>query len=296
MGERPSSVAQYGNRQLEDEANVFEHNAWDNVKWTEEMEQQASEVVARQHERAVSAEKAARIVDSAAGHWDAFYRQHANRFFKDRHWLRIEFPELFPAEPLAKPFRVLEVGCGAGNTVFPLLEAVADPNYHVVACDFAASAVEVVRANPLYAGKRCTAFVWDAAKEDQPLDLIPDGSIDVAVLIFVLSAMHPGDFDAALARLYRALAPGGVLLFRDYGQYDLAQLRFKDGHCLGGGFYARGDGTCVYFFSQADVERLAATAGFTVEQSAADRRLIVNRGKKLQMQRVWIQAKLRKPL
>lgn len=46
------------------------------------------------------------------------------------------------------------------------------------------------------------------------------------------------------------MKPGGVVLFRDYGLYDQAMLRFSAGHKLMERFYVRQDGTRAYYFSE----------------------------------------------
>ena len=68
------------------------------------------------------------------------------RFFKDRHWTLREFAELSgidQEEEGSSPFVLLEVGCGAGNLAFPLLEERS--NLRVLACDFSPRAVEIVK-------------------------------------------------------------------------------------------------------------------------------------------------------
>lgn len=96
----------------------------------------------------------------AAKFWDAFYAKNQNNFFKDRHWLDVEFPEIFRDMQPGKRTTIMEVGCGAGNTVFPLLESRKTDDIFVYACDFSATAIDVVKSSPSYDTSRCEAFVF----------------------------------------------------------------------------------------------------------------------------------------
>ncbi len=244
----------------------------------------------------MSEEDRERLQNDAGKNWDDFYGTHKNHFFKDRNWLFTEYPELSAYDD-GEERSLLEIGCGAGNTVYPILERMRNPRLTVFCCDYSPNAVELVRKCKDFEPDRCRPFVLDASKSDWSADVpFAPGSLDCALLIFMLSAMEPGEQMRKLARrLFAYLKPGGLVLFRDYGQYDLAQLRFKEGRCIADNFYARGDGTRCYFFSQADVTALFTEAGFEEVQNRLDTRLQVNRGKQQKMYRVWVQAKYRKP-
>ncbi|KXS20574.1 methyltransferase [Gonapodya prolifera JEL478] len=369
----------FGTRILQDQSRVFEHNAWDHAEWNPEQEKVAKKIVegqVKEREKRGPRDENEPELQEPSLPWDAFYSRNENKFFKDRHWLSVEFPELTslrnarrrvretptsPSSDVAETdldvrhwplrfqreferqkrvrvtsesdgvdgelavggsedvydpvFRVLECGCGTGSTIFPLLDewAQADeplpgeengndelsdsvlnppPTIFVNGCDFAETAVELVKGNPAYSTASCNAFVYDLTSDD-PMALEPN-SIDVITCIFVLSALDPVKWERAASNIARVLRPGGILLFRDYARYDLTQLRFKGNRLLKESLYTRGDGTMVYFFDEAELSTLFPPSVFTIEKSGVDRRLIVNRGRQVKMYRCWLQAKIRK--
>ena len=157
---------------------------------------------------------------------------------------------------------VLEVGAGAGNTAFPILAANENPDLRLWACDFSKKAVELIRANAGFDGRVLRAEVWDVASPTctLPAGLRP-GSVDVVLMIFVFSALEPGQWTQAVRNVWGALKEGGEVCFRDYGRGDLAQVRFKKGRWMGEGWYVRGDGTRVYFFERGELGRIWGGGG-----------------------------------
>jgi len=110
-----------------------------------------------------------------------------------------------------------------------------------------------------------SASVWDLTSDSLP-DGIAPGSVDIVVLVFVLSALHPQEWAKAVANIYKILKPGGYAVMRDYGRHDMTQLRFKEGRLLDENFYIRGDKTRVYFFELDELSLLFSGATATPAQ------------------------------
>ncbi|PVU91515.1 hypothetical protein BB559_004110 [Furculomyces boomerangus] len=316
----------FGGRFLDKDKDVFAHNAWDSVEPDQEYLEYAETRLKMHKETRISKENVEKYNSDPNKFWDTFYSNNQNKFFKDRNWFYIEFPELFSwtnelnkdvlSEKLEKRdvakhpesekvqesqietdtvdnFVIMELGCGAGNAVFPLLKTIQDKRLEIIACDYSKVAVDVVKSTDTYQeDKRCKAFVWDITDKNLP-DGVEPGTVDVILCIFVLSAIHPDSMSQVVSNLHKLLKPGGLVLFRDYGKYDLAQVRLKGNRLLQENFYIRGDGTRVYFFENSELENLFKDK-FEIIQNGADKRLIVNRQRKIKMHRVWLQAKFKK--
>ena len=60
------------------------------------------------------------------------------------------------------------------------------------------------QANPAFDEQKISAAVWDVADINGPPAMIADGSVDVVIAIFVLSALHPSQWAQAVDNIYRA--------------------------------------------------------------------------------------------
>ncbi|CAN6456163.1 unnamed protein product [Victoria cruziana] len=235
----------------------------------------------------------------AKKYWDAFYKRHENRFFKDRHYLDKEWGHYFndvdendrnesPSENNRKKKILLEVGCGAGNTIFPLLATF--PNIFIYACDFSPRAVDLVKGHKDFNVDCVDVFVCDLTVDDLGNKILPS-SVDLVTMIFMLSAVSPEKMPLVLQNIRRVLKPNGHVLLRDYAIGDLAQERLTTkNQKISENFYVRGDGTRAFYFSEDFLLDLFKQNGFTCKEVTIHCKQVENRSRRIVMNRRWIQC------
>ena len=310
---------------------------------------------------------------NAGTNWNVFYEQNQNKFFKDRHYLHkafsLEFAWLYPddeevndcidgastrgdtaqecskAENVLKSqrsleywkqhdkIRVVEIGCGVGNAILPMLEQHSRlmeqqnkrsgidnnaplPQLHIHCLDFAPNAIQILKEDKRFESAasegRATAHVYDLSSMHPSTISLDEqttlaNSADVAILLFCLSAIgpHPSqDISRAARHVIDMLRPGGVLVIRDYGRLDEAQLKLGKGNKeLGENFYQKGDGTGCYYFELDDLRELFGNVSGETCSNKLDmleldyiQRVYRNRGESTTRRRVWVHGRFKKPL
>lgn len=237
-------------------------------------------------------------------HWDIFYKNNTTNFFKDRHWCTEEFPELSPVDVDGNliGYTLLEVGCGVGNAFWPLLDMNKDLYVHC--CDLSARAIEFVKQHELYTKDSVNAFACDITSDNSVdgqclLDQVNVNSVDIISAIFVLSAIPTEKLKCALRNLFQVLKPGGMLLFRDYAVGDMAQLRFHSAtekKQIDENIYLRQDGTLSRFMEREECRQVFQECGFESVDDDYVHKQVENRKLNSTMDRIFLQARFRKPL
>lgn len=284
----PIGAAEAADQFVDDEESM--EKTWTNLTFEEVKAVMKQELINRERTDQPHNAPTDEVIDGQSGHWEEFYRRNKEKFFKDRNYMSRDYPELQDVPEVAC---VMEGGCGAGNSIWPL--AKAHPNWTFQAFDCAATAVDLVNGEN---NDRVKAYVWDPSlKPPAPCPFAQPESIDLTLLVFFLSALGTEEALRHVAQeCYRWTSVGGRVILRDYGVYDMTQLRFagKKSRKIGKRLYRRADGTLTRFFKLEEVENVFKEAGFKSLRCVYECRELRNRKTMIKMYRVWVSCVFQK--
>jgi len=255
-------------------------------EWNDDLEKEALEIIKENSDNMESFEE---FIDTQNKNWEKFYKFNKTNFFKDRHYILEEFLEL--KNDKRDKITLLDMGCGVGNSFYPLITRL--PNLYVNAFDFSKRAVNMAKTHPMYEKEKHRINLYDL---DLVKDEIPNKNNDYGILMFVLSAIKPEEHEKVIEKISKVINKDGILYFRDYARYDMAQIRFakRKKNRVGDNLYMRKDKTLSYFFDKNEIENLFKKYGFSIVNSNLICRLIENRKENKKMHRLWLQIKFKK--
>ena len=153
--------------------------------------------------------------------------------------------------------------------------------------DISKTAIDLVKKHSSFDEKFVDAHKCDIVNEEIPFE---PSTADFCLFLFVLSALSPSEHLQVLTKLGDQMKKGGVVYFRDYGRYDMAQLRFasRGNQKLADNFYVCKDKTRRYYFTIEEIEDMFNKIGFEKIENKYMYRMIENRKEEKRMYRVWI--------
>uniref|UniRef100_A0A7S0V012 Methyltransferase-like protein n=1 Tax=Polytomella parva TaxID=51329 RepID=A0A7S0V012_9CHLO len=288
--------------------------------------------------------------------WEYFYQNHhSSKVYQERRYLLLEFSILrllcendfeslsslnSPTHDLGSPSKVkiqnlvLEIGCGHGSSLIPIL--LANPRLTGAATDVSTTCLTQLVGNAKRRGleplpiRLPVIFSCDGSSPLSRKQYFEGLEASVVLLIFTLSAVPPLGQLEMLRNAAAALRSGGQILVRDHGLYDMVQMRhcsteteeyknnlinFREGVSSTTNFddsilsfrslrsivnepnlYAReGEGTLAYFFStDTFVQLVKRVGGLLVRECRYARVENFNRKTGRRLKRVFLHAVLEK--
>ncbi len=111
---------------------------------------------------------------------------------------------------MARPTRLLDMGCGFGKSTRPFYERCRDAE--VVGIDIAAPCLKLAAQDAAAAQARNVAFRQRSAADTR----LPDRAFDVVTSTMMLHEMPPPVIEDTLREAWRLLEPGGVMVHLDF--------------------------------------------------------------------------------
>jgi SAM-dependent methyltransferase len=289
---------------------------WSEDTWTEGDQVQAEALLQTHTEKCSISVLDQQSNEEDGTAWNQFYRDHGTRFFKDRHYLEKAFPNEFATTATTaatndsvrntnKNKTLVEIGCGVGNAILPFLEDSSSPWKTIHGLDISKEAIHLLQQDARFVQCNVDTANSGRAVHGHVSDIsvaLPKpcrGVADVTTLLFCLSALDPDVMAQAARQVALSLKPGGVLVVRDYGRYDEAQMKLGQSRCklVKPNFYRKHDGTKCFYFTLSDLEQLFRDeeVGLETLELKYLRRSYGNKALGETRRRVWVQGRFVKP-